>query len=224
MKMVMDSSTLISVSSNCFMNVFNRYCKKNNIKPIITPAVYSESISRPWHIKRFELNAVRIKDAVDSGLIAVAVINKQIAFDSQRLMDLANSVASLKQRNLKIFHRGEAEAVALAKNISARVLAVDERTTRTLIEAPQSMQSFLTRRYRGDVVVSQEKAREFQEEVSDLLILRSTELFALAHADDCFPPDMKTTPKALEAALYAAKFGGCAISFKEIQEHLKKQR
>ena len=98
--MVMDSSTLISISSNCFMNIFKRYCRKNNIKPIITPAVYSESISRPWHIKRFELNAVRIKDAVDSGVIAVAVIDKQITSESQRLMDLANSIASIKKRKL----------------------------------------------------------------------------------------------------------------------------
>jgi hypothetical protein len=223
-RVVADSSTLISMSSNCLMSIFTRYSKKRDIEFFITPSVYEEAVARPLQIKRFELNALRIKDAVDSGVISVAVRDHIIASESERLMETANRIASVTNRNLRILHRGEAEVVALAKKISAQVIAVDERTTRTLIESPKSMPRFLRRRYGESVKISSKHAESFRKEISGIQIIRSVELIGLAHGADCFPPDLQNTQKALEAALYASKMGGCAVSFREIDSYLKKSR
>jgi len=222
MKIVLDSSTLISISSNCLMSIFTRYCTRSNIEAIITPSVYLESVSNPLNIKRFQLNAIRIKDAVDAGKINVAVKDLTLTKESERLMQIANNIASVKGKSLKLVHQGEAETLALMKKESAQVLAVDERTTRMLLESPEGMRSFLGKRYGEAIEISQESASALRNEIKGLAIIRSVELIALAYSANCFEPDLESTPKALEAALYAAKFAGCAVSFDEISEYLFK--
>lgn len=220
----MDSSTLISLSSNCMMTVFRRYCEKNNISPMITPAVYEESISRPWNIKRYELNAVRIKDAVDSGLMIVSARDGFMASESEKLMSLANNIASIRGSALSILHRGEAESLALAKKADAKAIAVDERTTRSLVESPQSMLFFLRKRYGEKIAISERNAQEFMARVSGIQVVRSVELISLSYLDSCYSPDLPNSKKSLEAALYSAKFSGCSVSFGEISNYLSRAR
>ena len=61
----------------------------------------------------------------------------------------------------------------------------------------------------------------FKNFVGKTRIIRSVELMALAFEKNYFQKEFSRTRDALEAALYAMKFAGCAVSDHEIEQYLK---
>jgi hypothetical protein len=57
-------------------------------------------------------------------------------------------------------------------------------------------------------------------QISNLKVLRSSELVMLAYENGYFKSFQKIHAQALEAALYKIKFAGCSITFEEITEYL----
>ena len=89
------------------------------------------------------------------------------------------------------------------------VIAMDERTTRLLIENPKSLKKLME--YRLHISVEMRKTPNFE----DVIFLRSTELIYVAWKKGLVQIKDKGV---LDAMLYALKYKGAAISSDEIEE------
>jgi predicted nucleic acid-binding protein len=158
---------------------------------------------------------------VKDGWIEVAERTQEMEEESVLIKDMANSIFFIGQKPVEIIQKGEVETLALAKVVKAPVAAIDERTTRLLIENPPNLQKFMAYKHKERVRVDQQALLAFNEVLPNLQIVRSTELIALAYDKNLFPPELNQTPRDLEAALYAMKYSGCAISYQEIEAFLK---
>jgi len=215
-ELVFDSSSIISISQNCLMNVLENLSKKTESRFKIAKSVEFESVTKPLTINRFELNALRIKKAVDSGWLEL----EKEKIDLTDILNLSNNIFFAENKPIKIIHEGEAETIALCKKIGAFAMVIDERTTRMLIEEPENLAKKLRFNYRKKIKTNKNNLRDFSSAVGKIRIVRSAELIAKAFELNCFEGELESSLKALEAALYALKFNGCAISLEEIKEYV----
>lgn len=216
---VIDSGTMITFSSTCLMNVFVNFVKENNFELIVSNDVASESVWRPIQNKRFSLNAARIKHLFNSNTVRVISSNKSNDLEN-RILSIANDCFYSKGKPVTIIQRGEAEALALAKIHGAKVLFIDERTTRALFENPLRLKQVLEKRRKENISINREKVKLLHEMFFDLKIFRSVDIVALAYEQDLFNGELDHGKLELEAALYATKFAGCSVSEREIEEYL----
>jgi hypothetical protein len=190
-----------------------------NVDFVITPEVYKEIISRPSENRRFALESMRIKRLLSAGSISVKESRGDL---TQKILSAANRVYSIRGKELRIIHPGEAEAVALAKEIGAKAFLIDERTMRLLIEDPHELAGLLSYRNRADVKVNDVWLRKFKEVVPDIPIIRSAEIVAIAYERGLLTRMHDVEDKSvLDAALSALKFSGCAITWEEIEDFQK---
>ena len=89
MRFVFDSSSLIALSQTCLIELLAGLREKMKADFLIPAMVEQEVVARPLHIKRFELNAVRIKKAVDSGVFIVKELQSEQ--DMERISGIANN-------------------------------------------------------------------------------------------------------------------------------------
>ena len=223
-KLVFDTSSLISVSENCLMRIISAISSEKGAELIIPEGVYYESVSHPLQIRRFELNALRIKDAVDSGAIKIMKLNAAAKKSAEIIENLANSLFEISGEKISLVHAGEIETLALANSINADLIVMDERTTRMLVEDAYRLRDRMEEKYESKVDIDAGKLAELQGMFAGAKIVRSVELIAYAYEKGYSEPELKKTRLALEAALYAAKYGGCAVSLEEIQQFLKSAR
>jgi predicted nucleic acid-binding protein len=221
---VIDSGTMITLSSTCLMNIFRSFIRENKIELVVSDAVADESVWRPISNKRFALNAARIKNAFNEELIKVIHSNSEIESLQNKILSIANNCFFSDRGPLTIIQRGEAEALALAKIYDAKALFVDERTTRSLIENPVRLKQVLEKRQSLTITSNKEKISEFRQLFPNLKIFRSVDIIAFAFEQNLFDHELDHGKLELEAALYAAKFAGCAVSEKEIIEYLSNKK
>jgi len=224
MKAVIDTGTMITLSSTCLMNVFKEFVRFNKIELIVSSSVAEESVWKPITNKRFALNAARIKHAFNQKIVNVVAPTAEIEQMQQKILELGNSCFSTKQGPLKIIQSGEAEALALAHVYGAHALFIDERTTRSLIENPKRLKQTLERRQDAEIFVNDDNVSEFQEFFTGLRVFRSVDLIATAYEQDLFDGELEHGRTELEAALFAAKFAGCAVSEAEIELYLSSKK
>tara|TARA_Y100000310_G_C20700355_1_gene829150 strand:+ start:5663 stop:6343 length:681 start_codon:yes stop_codon:yes gene_type:complete len=220
-KIVVDSSSLITMSSSCILKMMKHLAEKENIKFMIPESVYYESVERPLKIKRFELNAVRIRSAVQSGYMETVKTTPHIKKTMNELSTVTANICSANGKKLRLINLGEAETLALMKEIDSRILLIDERTTRMLIEEPENVMSFLERRHKCKVTLNKGEMSNFRNFFNEIRVIRSVELIALAYEDGAFEQEIPKSKQALEAALFAAKYAGCSVSGSEIKEFLR---
>jgi hypothetical protein len=220
MKAVIDTGTMISLSGTCLMNVFKSFVKYNQIELMISNTVAQESVWKPITNKRFALNAARIKYAMNEQTIKTIPVTQEMKMLQQKILTLSNNAFSTRNGPLNIIQAGEAEAMALAKIYGAKALFIDERTTRSLIENPLRLKQVLERRQDEEVRVNEQNLNAIKQMFPNLLMFRSVDVIALAYEQDLFDHELAHGKLELEAALWAAKFAGCAVSEKEIDEYL----
>jgi hypothetical protein len=221
MNVVIDSGTMITFSSTCLMNVFVRFARENRLELIVSHDVSEESVWRPLSNKRFALNAARIKHLFNESIVRVISATHEVKQLEKEILSLANNCFFSKGKPIQILQRGEAEALALAKIHNAKALFVDERTVRSLIENPSRLKQVLEKRQHKVVKADEKCIADFRKMFSDLKIFRSVDIIALAFEQGSFDGELDKGQLELEAALYATKFAGCAVSEKEIQDYLK---
>jgi len=224
LKAVIDSGTMITLSSTCLMNVFREFVKFNKIELMVPSDVARESVWKPINNKRFALNASRIKYAFTDVLISVIKPNADVDRQKQKILSLANNCFFVEGKPLALLQLGEAEALALVNVYGAKALFIDERTTRSLIENPLRLKEVLEKRQNDRITLNQQNIDAFRDMFSDLKIFRSVDVLAFAYEQDLFDHELDHTTLELEAALYAAKFAGCAVSEKEIDEYVASVR
>ncbi len=216
--LVFDTGPLISLSDNCLLWVLREIKERSRF--LITPTVYYEAVQHPLEIRKYELNALRIEEAVRNGVLEFPPrhLMEKAGDISRDILHSANRIFYIRGEPLKILHRGEAEVLALATLTETRLVVIDERTGRKLTEDWKDVRRRLRERY-GPVKVNRTALDEYLSLTGDLRFVRSSEIIALAYEKGLFDsyPDPR---KFLEAALYAVKYHGCAVGSEEIDEYL----
>ena len=218
MDVVFDSSSLISVSQSCLINSLRGLRGDNSF--VVPKSVYYEVVERPLQIKRFELNAVRIKKAVDDGWLEIKRLDAKHKKMANDISSKVNNLIYAKGKPVKLIHSGEIEALALLKQLESNTFVIDERTTRTIIENPKRLKELIERRRHTKASINVDNAGLVKKMFDGLNVVRSVELIALAFERGLIARDIPKSKQALEAALYAVKFAGCAVSGKKIEEFL----
>ncbi len=216
-----DSSSLISLTASCFTGVLNFLHHRFNVDFIISPTVEYECVQRPLESKskQHALSALRIKDAIQHGVILK--IDADVGERTQTLEEMANKVFFVKGQGLRIVHKGETELLALSKELGINNLLMDERTTRILIEAPFKYKQHLEDEFKVNVMLNKKHLLTLQEMFANMNIIRSTELLVLAYENGMMN-DLKDLKKPmLEAGLFGLKYAGCSIRSDEIEAFMK---
>jgi predicted nucleic acid-binding protein len=214
-----DSSSLISLTNSCFIDLLYFFTKRFSTQFIIAPSVEKEIIERPLSIsmKAYELSAMRMKKAIDDR--ALSEVNQDTLDKAKEIMDLANNMLFARSKPIHLVDIGEADIIALAKATDSDVILMDERTTRMLIEAPFRLKEHMESEMGITVMLNKRSFDDFKRIVEGMKVIRSSEIVSIAYKAGYFST-FQNPGKMLEASLYSLKYGGCSIGFNEIDQIL----
>jgi hypothetical protein len=215
---IFDSGTLISFSMNGVIDIIEKLKGIFDGKFIITSDVKKEIIDRPLQIKRFSLEALKIKYLLDTGVLelssSLGLNDKEVFKKTSEILNRANSTYK-GGHDIHIINFGEASCLAVSKMLNEKgiknVIAVDERTTRMLGEKPENLSKLLEKKLHTKIISNKDNFDFFK----GFKFIRSAELAYVAYKKGLV--NLKNGD-VLDALLYAMKFKGCAISNDEISE------
>ncbi len=212
---ILDSSSIITINMIGMINVIEKLKKMFNVKFLITNNVYEEIVNVPLSIKKYAIRALVVKELVEKKILEIEKVDEKKV---ERILEKINSMLEVENEKIKILHRGEASCIALYESLKTekKVLCIDERTTRMVLENPESLKKLIENKIHKNIIMNKEIAKEFLEK--KVKIIRSSELLYYAFKKNLI--DLKDGKKVLEAILYATKNYGCAISEKEIERIL----
>jgi len=221
--LILDSGPLINLSMNGLLYLLEEIKKKFDGVILITRAVKYEVVDRPVHVQRFEFGALQVQALLDSGVIQLpsqlGVDEKELALYTQELMDLANHFIQVRGQWVSLVSSGEMSCLALSDMLSKKgyetMIGIDERTTRVLGENPEELEQLMSEKLHARASLVSKDISAFKK----YRFIRSSELVYVAYKKGYI--HNLSNKKALEAALYATKYKGTAISFQEIDQ-LKK--
>lgn len=216
---IFDSSTLISFAMNGLLPELKELRKIFKGNFIITNDVKREVIDKPITIKRFELEALKLKELLDEKIIempsCLGIKEEEISKKTEEIKNLANSIFVGRGKEIKLIDSGEASCLALSKILNEKniknVVAVDERTTRMLGEKPENLEKLMGKKLHTKITFKKENFKFFK----GFKFIRSSELVYIAYKKGVVKLG---DGKLLDALLYAVKFKGCSISGDEIKE------
>lgn len=217
---IFDASTIISISMNGLIPEFKKLKETFNGKFIVPQDVKNELVENAIKIKRFELEALRSKQLIDQGILelpeSIGISEKEISRKTFEFLELANEMFITNKKEINLIQKGEAACLALSRILDKKginnLIAIDERTTRMLIEKPQNLKSLLERKMHTKVAFKRDNFKDFK----GFKVIRSSELIYVAYKKGIV--GLKDKGKLLDALLYALKYKGCAISHEEIEE------
>lgn len=219
MKIVFDTGVLIGFSQTCLLPLFYKI-KEEVGELIITTGVKHECIDRVRNNMKFKLSSLRINDQLNDFIFKIHNSDKELDESTKKILNLTNNIFYIGGRPLHIVDFGEAECLALLSLTEANCLAIEERTTRMLIEDPEALLEILKRKHHNKITMDQEKYLHFKKMIGDVSVIRSVDLLSFAYERGLLK-DTVIDKDYLKAALYALKYNGCSVSFEEIEDYLK---
>lgn len=216
---VFDSGTLINFAMNGLFQEFRELKKIFNGKFLITKEVKGEIIDRPLTMKRFELEALRLKELLEENIIelpsSLGIDENKISKMTKDFLDVSNDTFFGRENAIHIIDLGEASCLALSKLLDEKsiknVISVDERTVRVLCEKPENLLSILQKKLHTGITAKKENFKFFQ----GYRFIRSAELMYILYKKGIIK---LKNHNVLDALLYAVKFKGCSITDEEISE------
>jgi len=216
---VFDSSTLINFTMNGLLEEFGELKKGFDGKFLVTKEVIAEIIDKPMTIKRFKLEALKIKKMLAEKILempsAVGIGDNQISEMTNEIKNKANNIFFGRGNAIQIIHSGESSCLALSALLNEKkidnVISVDERTTRMLGEKPENLSMLLQKKLHTEIKPKKENFAFFKK----FKFIRSAELIYVAYKKGIVK---LKNHDILDALLYALKFNGCSISDEEIYE------
>jgi|SRR3989338_1433405 len=215
-----DAGPIITLVMSRLIWILPELKKQMNGRFYITPAVKKELIERPLTVKRFEFEALQVAKLIRDGILEV--YEKVPTNTVHNLITLANSSFSIQGKDMAIIQAGEMESVACALQEQASSVVMDERTLRLFIEANKDMKKLLELRFQKEVIPNTTNMNLFSTALKNVTIIRSVELLGVAYKlkllDTYIPPQKDGRSVLLDAILWSAKYNGCAVTGKEIEE------
>jgi hypothetical protein len=214
--LIFDSGPIINFAMNGILPVLKRLKKEFDGEFLITKEVKQEIIDTPLNIKKYELEALQIKELFDEGIIKHANLSIQqvdeLRVKREEIMNMANTTFYANNHPIHLVEKGECAALALASiTKEPNVIVIDERTARMLCENPENLRKLLQKKL-GTNITANKRNYEF---FAKFKVIRSTELAYIAFNKGLI--DLKDK-RTLEALFYALKYHGCSISEEEIEE------
>jgi len=217
---IFDAGTLITFSMTGMLGKIKELKDIFDGEFIITEDVKREVIDKPITIKRFELEALRVKRLLEDKVLklpgGVGFDNKIISLKTEEILGIANNTFFGRGREIRLIHYGEASCLALSKMLTEKginnIIAVDERTVRLLCENPENLRNLFKNKLHTEIKSKKENYNFFK----GFKFIRSSELVYVAYKKGFY--DLRDHDMVLDALLYAVKYNGCSISEDEIRE------
>ena len=214
MRVVLDAGPLINLSNNCLLGILDYVPAEFHI----TPAVYREVYAHPKTKRMYAWSATLINEFLGKRVKVTSLSARDLSL-VEHLDRVLNSVFFSHRGPIRILQRGELESVVLAERLDG-VVMMDERTMRLVIEDVEALRRRLSRKIHGWVKVDERRLEEAREYIRDLFVVRSVDIVAYAYEKGYFHA-FKDPKEALRSALYALKYGGCAVSEEEIESYVR---
>lgn len=229
---VFDTGPIISLTMNNLLWILEPLQMHSGGDFFITPKVYNELIDRPLATKKYKFEALQILPFISRGIIKV-LKHPTVSQRAMSLLNLANTCFKARGNWISIVHEGEMQAVSAALLLGAQAIAIDERTTRKLIEDPTEIQAYLEKKLHCPIAVNNLNLKQIQQEIAGLTVIRSTELVAMAYElgllnkyilneEEKIVPHLRK--QVLEGALWAVKLSGCSIRRDDLEEMVKLEK
>ena len=219
-----DTGPIISLATNNLLFILEPLKKKFNGNFFITDAVKRELIDKPIETKKFKFEALQVERLIEKNVLEV-IDSGAIRNDSVKLLNLTNETFKAYNNPLKIVHFAEMSAVAAALQQKSEAIVVDEKTTRLFIENPRLVVEILRRTLHTPININESNLRAFRQMTSQIKVIRSIELVAVAFELGILNEYLTNIPdakrKLLESVLWGVKLNGCAVSEQEINQLMK---
>jgi len=223
-KIVFDTGPLITLTLNNILWILESLHERSDVEFYITPEVYKELIERPLATKKYKFEALQILPLVTRGILKLEK-SPEIEGKAMELLGIANSMYRARGNDLKIVHKGEMEVLACALLIGSGTVAIDERTTRVLVESPDLLEKHLEKKLHTNVEVNHERKAALVSQLSGLKVIRSFEVAAIAYElgllnmfmqkdEEKAVPDLRRA--VLEGVLWGVKLNGCSVKREDI--------
>jgi predicted nucleic acid-binding protein len=216
--LIFDAGPIISLTMNGMLPILEKLKEIFHGEFILTPQVKREIVDRPMKIKKYKLEAIRVKDMIDRGVFKISsdfVPNHKLDQETKRIIKITNGVLRTAQtgEKIKIIQEGEAACLAFSNLCKCdSVIVVDERTTRLLTEAPQNLEKLMEKKLHTPLKAELSLLKDLKH----FKFIRSPELLYIAYKKGLF--SIKKSKDLLDALLYGVKFKGAAISSQEIED------
>ncbi|MBD3203288.1 hypothetical protein GF327_03275 [Candidatus Woesearchaeota archaeon] len=221
---VFDTGPLISFSLNSIIELFEKLKQHYKGEFYISPSVKKEAVDNPLKSKKYKFEAIQLLELIKKNIINIHSY-ETLSQDTQELLGLANSIYKARGNYIKVFHRGEIEALALVLKLDSDAFVLDEFVTRSIIENPKKVKKRLSRKLHTNIIVNEKNLKKFTDRIKKVKVIRSVELITIAYElgllDRYKLVEKNPEKNLLEAVLWGAKLNGCSISQKEISKIMK---
>ncbi|MEK6946541.1 MAG: hypothetical protein AABX32_02950, partial [Nanoarchaeota archaeon] len=212
---IFDAGPIISLATNNLLFILPPLKKQFNGKFYLTSSVKKELVDRPFEIKKFKFEAIQIEKLIEDGVLEV-IDNNFIRNESPTLLETANTTFKAFNNYMQLVHFAEMSTLAAAINLNADSVAIDEKTTRLMMENPKLLLEILKKTLHTQISVNEPNLKEFRSRTKNLRTIRSIELVTVAYEHGILDDYITKIPDAkrnlLESVLWGVKIGGCAVS------------
>ncbi|MFH1668867.1 MAG: hypothetical protein ABIA62_02985 [Candidatus Woesearchaeota archaeon] len=218
---VFDAGPVISLTTNNLLWTLD-YLKEIFEGDFYIPqAVKVELVDRPINSKRFKFEALQVVFRIRNAVLNV-IETPKIQLLAEELLELANHTFKSKGNWVRIVHYAEMEVLATAIVLNSSAVAIDERTTKLLIESPEQIAKMLEHKSRIKVTINKTNLSKLKNWLKNIRVIRSVELVMVAYEKGIlnkYLPEGEGADKILvDSLLWGVKLHGCAISREEISE------
>ena len=222
--LIFDAGPVISLATNNLLWILEPLKKQFNGKFYLTEAVKRELVDRPLETKKFKFEAIQVERLIENGVLEI-IDNSFIRNNTPRLLNTANEIFKAYNNYMRIVHFAEMSVIAAAVGLNADAIAIDEKTTRFLIENPKMIVEILRKTLHTSVSINENNLKEFRNTVRNVKTIRSIELVTIAYEHGLLDNYITKIPDArknlLESVLWGVKLNGCAVSKDEIEQIVK---
>ncbi|MFP4403201.1 MAG: hypothetical protein ACOC3X_03960 [Nanoarchaeota archaeon] len=223
---IFDTGPIITLTLNNLLWILKPLKEKFNGEFIICPAVFYELIQKPLTTKKYKFEALQILPYIMDNTIKLKE-DEEIIKKSNELIKLANNCFIAKGNPINIFHKGEMEAIATALLTNSNTIAIDERSTRLLIENPYLLQKHLQKKLHTNIQINHHNVQKIKKIIDKIKVIRSFELGLIAYETNLLNKyilkeeenlrEIKDIRESvLEGMLWAIKLAGCSVKTEEI--------
>lgn len=226
-QIIFDAGPIISLATSNLLWIIEELKKNLNGSFSMPLGVKHELVDKPLGTRRFKFEALQVQSMIERGIVNV-IHDSTVQQKAQQLLDLANSILSAHGQNIKIVQIGEMETLAAALLFKADAIVIDERITRTLLENPKGLQLLMEKRLHMQLKLNERALREFDDQTSQITIIRSIELVTIAYEQGLLDKFVVKLPNArrelLESILWSVKLNGCSVTDDEINTIVKAEK